>query len=141
MLDRMATPIDLMCNCVMLEVEDVDIDIRTGVYLGETGRRQPLRISVRAWMDIPNSFHPDTELHASLDYLRLRDAITALPVDRHFSLIEAVAEELVGTIFRIDRRIEMVEVKVIKLALSTRGQRIGIRVRRTRDRVSLTTFG
>jgi dihydroneopterin aldolase len=136
-----AAPIDLLSNSVMLEVEDVDIDIRTGVYPAETHRPQPLRISARAWLRIPRAFRPDTGLDASIDYIRLRQAIIALPVDLHFTLVEAVADALIAAIFRIDARIAMAEVRVVKLALSTEDQKIGIRVRRTKDDLTLSTFG
>jgi dihydroneopterin aldolase len=136
-----AAPIDLLSNSVMLEVEDVDIDIRSGIYPAEFHRPQPLRVSVRAWLRIPGAFHPDAGLEASIDYMRLREAIIALPVDLHFALVEAVADALIAAIFRIDARIAMAEVRVVKLALSTGDQKIGIRVRRTRDEFTLSIFG
>ena len=127
------SPVGLLVNHVMLEVEDVDIDIFTGVYSSETRRPQPLRITVRAWLDAAARFTDGHSLDTSIDYMRLKNAIGALPVDRHFTLIEAVADELIAAIFGIDARIAMVEVRVVKLALSDRNQKIGVRVRRTRD--------
>ena len=125
--------VGLLTNHVLLEVEDVDIDIFTGVYSSETRRPQPLRITVRAWLGAANSFAAGDALDASIDYMRLKDAIGALPVDRHFTLIEAVADQLIAAIFGIDTRIAMIEVQVVKLALSDGKQKIGVRVRRTRD--------
>jgi dihydroneopterin aldolase len=129
------SPVGLLTNSVMLEVEDVDVDIFTGVYSSETGRPQPLRITVRAWLDVaaPDRFTADHPLDTSIDYMRLKDAIGALPGNRHFVLIEAVADELIAAIFGIDARIAMFEVRVVKLALSDGKQKIGVRVRRTRD--------
>lgn len=63
--------------------------------------------------------------------MRLRHAIIALPVNRHFTLIEAVTDELIAAIFGIVARLAMVEVRVVNLALSDGKQ--GVRVRRTRD--------
>lgn len=128
------SPVGLLTNHIMLEVEDVDIDIFTGVYSSETRRPQPLRITVRAWLDAAaDPFTDGHSLDTSIDYMRLKDAIGALPVDRHFTLIEAVADALIAAIFGIDARIAMVEVRVVKLALSDGKQKIGVRVRRTRD--------
>lgn len=128
------SPVGLLTNHIMLEVEDVDIDIFTGVYSSETRRPQPLRITVRAWLDAAAArFTDGHSLDTSIDYMRLKDAIGALPVDRHFTLIEAVADALIAAIFGIDARIAMVEVRVVKLALSDGKQKIGVRVRRTRD--------
>jgi 7,8-dihydroneopterin aldolase/epimerase/oxygenase len=59
-------------------------------------------------------------------------ATTALPEGRHFTLIEAVGDHIVDTLFLQDGRVSYVEVKIVKLALSERGEEIGITLGRAR---------
>jgi dihydroneopterin aldolase len=59
-------------------------------------------------------------------------ASEALPPDVHFKLIEAVAEHVCETLFVQDRRVEAVTVKIVKLAISEAGEKIGITLHRER---------
>jgi dihydroneopterin aldolase len=59
-------------------------------------------------------------------------ASTALPEGVHFTLIEAVADHIIDTIFLQDDKVSHVEVKIVKLALSERGEEIGITLGRGR---------
>jgi dihydroneopterin aldolase len=116
-----------------LQVRDVEVSVLTGIYSEETHLPQPLRISVSADMMSPAYFDPNTPLDASKNYLDLRWAIDeAIPRDRHFTLIEAVADHIVDTIFIQDRRIVRVEVKIVKLAISQNGESIGLTMTRHR---------
>ncbi len=54
----------------------------------------------------------------------------------HFTLIEAVAEHIMGTIFLQDERVSAVTISIVKLAIAEANERIGItmtRARPTRD--------
>lgn len=116
-----------------LEVDDLEYDVLTGIYSEETHLPQPLRISVRAMLKIADRYAPDTPLTASKNYMDLKHAATtALPRDQHFTLIEAVAEHIIETVFLQDDRVEHVQVKIVKLALSERGESIGITMGRRR---------
>lgn len=118
---------------LVLEVDDLDVDVLTGIYSEETHLPQPLRISVRATLDMADHYAPDTPLMASKNYMDLKHAASsALPQGRHFTLIEAVAEHIIETIFLQDRKVRHVEVKIVKLALSERGESIGITMGRSR---------
>lgn len=115
-----------------LEVHDVETSVMTGVLSEETRLPQPLRISVTADLDCPDRFEADTPLSASKSYLELKRAVLdALPNDRHFSLIEAIADHIIETLF-FDPRIQRVEVKIVKLAISENGESIGITLVRYR---------
>jgi dihydroneopterin aldolase len=115
-----------------LEVHDVETSVMTGVLSEETRLAQPLRISVTADLACPEKFEADTPLSASKSYLELKRAIVdALPRDRHFSLIEAIADHIIETLF-FDPRILRVEVKIVKLAISKNGESIGITLIRNR---------
>ena len=118
---------------LVLEVDNLDIDVLTGIYSEETHLAQPLRISVRARLKMADRYVPETPLRASKNYMDLKHAATtALPKGTHFTLIEAVAEHIIETVFLQDAKVEHVEVKIVKLALSERAESIGITMGRWR---------
>lgn len=130
MASRLSTP---ETDLLRLEVRDVEVMILTGIYSEETKLPQPLRISVTADMAIHDRFEPDTPLSQSKNYMDLKHAMTdALPKDRHFTLIEAVADHIAETIFLQDKRIVRVAVEIVKLAISENGEKIGITMVRNR---------
>ncbi len=59
-------------------------------------------------------------------------ATDALPPDVHFKLIESVAEHICETLFIQDGRVEAVTVKIVKLAIAEKNERIGITLTRER---------
>jgi dihydroneopterin aldolase len=59
-------------------------------------------------------------------------ASTALGTERHFTLIEAVADHVIETLFLQDSKVRHVTVKIVKLALSEAGEKIGITLARWR---------
>ena len=99
----------------------------------ETGQPQPLRFSVGVrFKPIPH-YDAETSLDASKNYMDLKFACSAaLGADRHFKLIEAVADHVCETLFVQDKRVEAVTVKIVKLALSEADERIGITLHRER---------
>ena len=116
-----------------LEVRDLDVPVLTGIYSEETHLPQPLRISVRTLVAQEDHYAPDTPLSRSKNYMDLKHAATdALPKDRHFKLIEAVADHIIDTIFLQDTKVRHVRVKIVKLALSENGESIGITMARAR---------
>lgn len=116
-----------------LEVADIPVDLLTGIYSEETKLPQPLRISVTAELAAPQRFLPDTPLDASKNYMDLRDAVTrAVPRDRHFKLIESIADHVAETLFVQDERVRWVEIKIVKLAISEAGEAIGMTLKRHR---------
>jgi dihydroneopterin aldolase len=118
---------------VRLEVRDLVIDVLTGIYSEETHMPQPLKISVTADIPAPRRFAHDTPLVASKNYLDLRRAVEeGLPRDVHFTLVEAVADHIVDTIFGGDPRVTRVEVAIVKLALSRADESIGMTLVRER---------
>jgi len=122
-----------MPDSLILEVADLETDVLTGIYSEETGKPQPLRISIQARLKIADHYAPDTPLSASKNYMNLKFAATeALPPGRHFKLIEAVADHICETLFLQDARVEAVTVKIVKLAISEAGEKIGITLTRER---------
>lgn len=122
-----------MADSLILEIADFEHDVLTGIYSEETGKPQPLRFTIQARMKPADRYEPDTPLAASKNYMDLKFAASdAFPEGVHFSLIEAVAEHVCDTLFVQDERIEAVMVKIVKLALSQRGERIGITLSRQR---------
>lgn len=120
-------------NFLALEVDDLHVDILTGIYSEETHLPQPLKISVRALIRQESHYEPDTPLILSKNYMDLKHAATdALPKDRHFKLIEAVADHIIDTILMQDDKVLHVQVKIVKLALSEKGESIGITMARVR---------
>ncbi len=116
-----------------LEVNHLDVDVLTGIYSEETHLPQPLRISIRAKLKIADHYESDTPLSRSKNYMDLKHAATtALPEGQHFTLIEAVADHIIETIFLQDDKVTHVEVKIVKLALSEKGEEIGITMGRGR---------
>lgn len=122
-----------MNDSLELEVHDLDVEVLTGVYSEETHLPQPLRISLTVELEAPSRFEPDTPLSASKNYMDLKHAATAaLPPDRHFTLIEGVADHIAETLFLQDRRVRRVRVKIVKLKISEAGERIGVTLVRHR---------
>jgi dihydroneopterin aldolase len=120
-------------NLLRLEAHGIETELLTGVYSEETKLPQKLRISVTADLRAPpDPFAPDTPLSASKNYMDLKRAATdALPKDRHFTLIESVADHIVETVM-FDPRVIRVEVRIVKLAISEGGEEIGITLLRSR---------
>lgn len=120
-------------DSLILEVHDLEVDVLTGVYSEETHLPQPLRISVIAEMAIEDHYAPSTPLAASKSYMDLKWAATdGIPKDVHFTLIEAVADYIIGTIFLQDAKVLSVEIRIVKLAIAEANERIGITMKRHR---------
>lgn len=122
-----------MADSLILEVADFEQDVLTGIYSEETGKPQPLRISISVQLAIESRYDPDTPLTASKNYMDLKFAAgEALPAGVHFKLIEAVADHICETLFLQDRRVEAVTVKIVKLAIAEANEKIGITLHRER---------
>lgn len=122
-----------MSDSLILEVADFEVDVLTGIYSEETGKPQPLRIGIEARLKPIERYAPDTPLSASKNYMDLKFAASeALPPGIHFKLIEAVADHICETLFLQDPRVEAVTVRIVKLAISEAGERIGITLTRNR---------
>lgn len=122
-----------MSDSLILEVADFEHDVLTGIYSEETGRPQPLRFTIQVRLKVADRYTPDTPLGASKNYMDLKFAASeALPQGVHFTLIEAVADHVCETLFVQDDRVEAVTVKIVKLAISEAGEKIGITLTRER---------
>lgn len=122
-----------MADSLILEVADFEHDVLTGIYSEETGRPQPLRFTISVRLTPADRFAPDSPLEASKNYMDLKFAASqALPAGVHFKLIEAVADHICETLFLQDTRVEAVTVKIVKLAISENGEKIGITLTRER---------
>ena len=122
-----------MADSLILEVANIETHVLTGIYSEETGRPQPLRISIAAELAVRDCYAPDSPLSASKNYMDLKFAATeGLPQGVHFKLIESVADHVIETLFVQDARIAAVTVKIVKLAISLDGEEIGVTLRRER---------
>jgi 7,8-dihydroneopterin aldolase/epimerase/oxygenase len=122
-----------VADSLILELADFETDVLTGIYSEETGKPQPLRITIQAKLKIADRYLPDTPLRASKNYMDLKFAASdGLPPGVHFKLIESVADHVCETLFLQDDRVEAVTVKIIKLAISEKGEKIGITLTRER---------
>lgn len=122
-----------MADSLILEVADFEHDVLTGIYSEETGRPQPLRFTIQARLKPIERYEADTPLSASKNYMDLKFAASeALPQGVHFKLIEAVADHVCETLFLQDSRVEAVTVKIVKLAISENGEKIGMTLTRER---------
>ena len=122
-----------MADSLILEVADFEHDVLTGIYSEETGRPQPLRFSIAVRLRAAERYLADTPLEASKNYMDLKFAASeALPQGVHFKLIEAVADHVCETLFVQDERVEAVTVKIVKLAISENGEKIGMTLTRER---------
>jgi len=117
---------------LVLEVANLEVPVLTGIYSEETHLPQPLRISVRAELDCADHYAPGTPLAASKNYMDIKRAMTHLPEGVHFVLIEAVADHIIETLMVEDGRIQSVEVKIVKLAISEDDEEIGVTLYRSR---------
>ena len=124
---------DPMKDSLILRVADIETDVLTGIYSEETGKPQPLRITIEARMSPQPAYDPDTTLDASKNYMDLRHAATeGLPEGVHFKLIEAVGDHICETLFLQDERIEAISVTIVKLAIGIGSEKIGITLHRER---------
>ena len=122
-----------MQDSLILEVADLDVNVLTGIYSEETKLAQPLRISIRAELEMKEHYSPDTPLSASKNYMNLKDAaMSSLPEGVHFTLIEGVADHIIRELFDGDTRVLSVEVKIVKLAIAEHNESIGITMKRFR---------
>ena len=122
-----------MTDTLLLEVNDLDVDVLTGIYSEETHLPQPLRISICAELKIQERYEPETPLDHSKNYMDLKHAATtALPEAVHFKLIEAVADHIIETLFLQDKSVLRVTVKIVKLPISEKDEAIGITMARSR---------
>lgn len=122
-----------MTDSLILEVADFEHDVLTGIYSEETGKPQPLRITIQARLSVAERYAPDTPLEVSKNYMDLKFAASdALPPGVHFKLIEAVADHICETLFAQDARVEAVTVKIVKLAIAEGNEKIGITLHRER---------
>jgi len=122
-----------MADSLILEVADLEHDVLTGIYSEETGKPQPLRITIQVRLKVQDRYEPDTPLDASKNYMDLKFAATdALPDGVHFKLIEAVADHICETLFVQDSRIEEITVKIVKLAIAEANEKIGVTLTRER---------
>ncbi|MEL7686204.1 dihydroneopterin aldolase [Citromicrobium bathyomarinum] len=120
-------------DTLILRVADIETDVLTGIYSEETGKPQPLRITIEARMSPQPAYDPDTTLDASKNYMDLRHAATeGLPEGVHFKLIEAVGDHICETLFLQDERIEAISVTIVKLAIGIGSEKIGITLHRER---------
>ena len=124
---------DTIPDSLILEIADFDVNVLTGIYSEETKLPQPLRFTIQAEMLAQDYYAPDTPLSASKNYMDLKHAASsALPQGVHFTLIEAVADHVIETLFLQDTRIIRIKLKIIKLAIAENGESIGITLTRTR---------
>lgn len=121
-----------MSDSLILEVHDLVVNVLTGIYSQETHLPQPLRISISATLDMAPHYTPDSPLSASKNYMALKEAATHLPEGVHFTLIEAVADHIMDTLFAGDQRISNIVVKIVKLAIAEDNEAIGITMSRGR---------
>jgi 7,8-dihydroneopterin aldolase/epimerase/oxygenase len=122
-----------MKDCLTLEVHDLEVPVLTGIYSEETHLPQPLRISAKVTLECPPYFAHDTPLSASKNYMDIKRAMSAaLPTDVHFVLIEAVADHIIETLFVQDKRVQSVEIRIVKLAIAEAGESIGLTLLRHR---------
>ncbi|WP_184018040.1 dihydroneopterin aldolase [Sphingobium boeckii] len=122
-----------MQDSLQLRVLDLEVPVLTGIYSEETHLPQPLRISVIVDLECHPRYDPDTLLSASKNYMDLKHAaMAALPVDQHFTLVEAVADHICETLMVQDRRVQRVQVDIVKLAIAEKDESIGISLVRHR---------
>lgn len=122
-----------MADSLTLQFADIETDVLTGIYSEETGKPQPLRITIEVEYKVADQYTPDTPLDESKNYMDLKFAATdALPEGVHFKLIESVADHICETLFLQDEKVLSVSVKIVKLAIATDNEKIGITLRRER---------
>ncbi|WP_120078731.1 dihydroneopterin aldolase [Aurantiacibacter odishensis] len=121
-----------MADSLHLELADYVHMVHTGIYSEETGQPQPLRFTVRAKLKVEPHYDAETPLDASKNYMDLKFACSDALGDRHYKLIEAVADHVCETLFLQDSRVEEISVKIVKLALSEADEEIGITLVRER---------
>ncbi|MDE1467863.1 dihydroneopterin aldolase [Aurantiacibacter sp. D1-12] len=121
-----------MADSLYLELVDFEHMVHTGIYSEETGKPQPLRFTVRARLKAKQFYEAETPLEESKNYMDLKFACSEGLGDRHYKLIESVADHICETLFLQDERVEEVQVKIVKLALSEANEQIGITLTRER---------
>lgn len=121
-----------MTDSLTLIVDDLVVNVLTGIYSQETHLPQPLKISISVDLAMADHYTPDTPLSASKNYMDIKNAATDLPEGVHFTLIEAVADHIMDKLFAEDERVQRISIKIVKLAIAENGEAIGINMVRHR---------
>ncbi|MEM7810405.1 MAG: dihydroneopterin aldolase [Planctomycetota bacterium] len=112
-------------------LEDLSVTTHIGVPDEERAQAQELILSVRVGADLRDAAASD-DVTATLDYDRLCRDIKTLSAARPRKLLETLAAEICDHVlaYPVARR---VEVRIVKPAISTAGERLGVAMTRFRD--------
>lgn len=116
-------------------LHDLLLPARIGVYAGEHGKSQRIRVNVDLAVDDPEAGKPggvgSDALDRVVDYSRIADAVRAIVAAQHVQLVETLAERLAAACLD-DARVKVARVRVEKLDIMADGATAGVEVERRR---------
>lgn len=110
-------------------IRDLMLDAEIGVYSHEHGKTQPIRINVD--LTVSEIAHADN-LENVVCYRTVTDRIKELVAARHVKLVETLAEAIATTCLE-DVRVQVVRVRVEKLAAIAEAASVGVEIERARE--------
>lgn len=116
-------------DCV--EVRGLEVAVRAGVLPHERAEPRPLVIDLELWLPDLRSAGVSDRLEQTVDYAALCVAVRGACAERHFQLIEAVAERVAGVCLA-DPRVARVRVRVAKPGAVAAAAEVAVRITRSR---------
>lgn len=109
-------------------LEEIKLDILIGIYEWERKVRQTIRIDIE--IGLPHSRAAATDsIGDTIDYAEVMARIRQTAAERHFSLVEALAEHIAALI-RNEFGAPWVKVSVAKLGMLRDVKRLGVVIER-----------
>lgn len=109
-------------------LEEIKLDILIGIYEWERKLPQTIRLDIE--IGLPHSRAGETDSIAdTIDYGVVMERIRQTAAERHFSLVEALAEHI-ASLIRSEFGAPWVKVSVAKLAMLRGVKRLGVVIER-----------
>lgn len=117
-------------DCV--EVRGLQVMARVGVLPHEKAEPRRVVLDLDLWMGDLRAAGDSDQLADTVDYAALCESVRVACAERHYQLIEAVAER-VARVCLADPRIARVRVRVAKPGAVAAAAEVAVRITRTRD--------
>ena len=117
-------------DCV--EVRGLDVPARVGVLPHEKAEPRSLVLDLDLWVGTLRVAGVSDRLEDTVDYAALCETVRRACAERHFMLIEAVAERVAGVCLA-NPRIRCVCVRVAKSGAVAAAAEVAVRITRSQD--------
>lgn len=116
----------------ILFIKELRIDTEIGVYEWEHNVKQPISLDIEMSTDIHQAASTE-DLHYAIDYEAVADRVTEFITQRHFKLVETVAESVVELLQK-EFGVGWVRLRVSKLSALKTTRAVGVLIERGTSR-------